>query len=40
MKTVSSKISILIKYGETFIQQEMGRYFRLKTVSSQKLAHN
>ena len=31
MKTVSSKISILIKYGETFIQQEMGRYFRLKT---------
>ncbi len=30
MKTVSSKISILIKYGETFIQQEMGRYFRLK----------
>lgn len=31
MKTFSSKISILIKYGETFIQQEMGRYFRLKT---------
>ena len=34
MKTVSSKISILIKYGETFIQQEMGRYFRLKRKQS------